>query len=180
MDQITPVSWHTIDIWRTYSPCHHFRRTSYWPGYTFPVPVVPVIFRLSCFFSVFPQLFIELLIHTRSLLNILRFSTEIPSVHFFFTTIMFENYRKPNLPNYFIPAWSNCLNWYFVINLYSGPRFKPALSRSRKKIGRRKLRVRPTHASGFSRYRLMVNFRVVRLLANASLVFASDATKSSL
>ena len=56
---------------------------------------------------------------------------------------------------------------------WSGPWFEPALPKTRETFGRGKLCVRPTRSSGFSRYRVMVDYQGVLLLANLFLVLAS-------
>ena len=49
---------------------------------------------------------------------------------------------------------------------------------SQRDFQKGKLRVRPARGSGFSRYRVMVNYWGVRSLANSSIVLAREATKS--
>ena len=44
------MSWCTSDVRWNSSLCYYFFCTSYWPGYIFPVSVVPVIVHLYCFF----------------------------------------------------------------------------------------------------------------------------------
>ena len=66
-----------------YYPCHNFRCTSYLPGYTSPMYMVPVIFFLPCFFSLVPH-------HTYDVNGyIVQYSDHFPSVLPYFMVVYF-------------------------------------------------------------------------------------------
>ena len=64
------------------------------------------------------------------------------------------------------------------VNIWSGPRLKPALLKSRKTFGGEKIHVRPTRDIIFSRHWVMVNSPGVHFFENMSLGLATEATNT--